>query len=416
MTAYIALGLFRDGLFSATASGFAGFAAFIAAGFAGMFVGTLVFGFVSDRFGRRATFGWSLLFYSVATVIMAFMPSAKGIDGWRFLAGVGIGVQTITIDAYVSEVVPRSARGQYIALSQALTYTAVPVVALLSALLVPHSFGALSGWRWVALFGGLGALFVGPLQRGMPESPRWLESRGENEAASAALSQIDDAWRPVAETNPTLVAVDSGGEAVSGRLREVWNPTYRGRTVMLMIFNLVQTVGFYGFASWIPVLLFARGVTFMHSLQYTFLMALAAPVGPVVAMYLSDAAQRKWQVVGLACGMAALGLIFAALRAPALVVIAGVAITVTNNWFSCAFHTYQAELYPTRIRGRAIGFVYSWSRFSAIFVGFWIAATLARFGVTGVFALIAAAMLVAAGAVAFAGPLTNRIPLETIAP
>src|SRR5437899_21766 len=104
MASYIALGLYREGLFSPTGSGASAFATFVAAGFAGMFVGTLIFGWVSDRFGRRATFTWSLVFYSAMTLGMALAPSALAIDAWRLLAGIGIGVQIITIDAYVSEI------------------------------------------------------------------------------------------------------------------------------------------------------------------------------------------------------------------------------------------------------------------------------------------------------------------------
>jgi putative MFS transporter len=89
---------------------------------------------------------------------------------------------------------------------------------------------------------------------------------------------------------------------------------------------------------------------------------------------------------------------------------------LANNWFSCAFHAYQAELYPTRIRARAVGFVYAWSRLSAVFAGFWIAAILARFGAGAAFAFIAAAMAIAGGAIATAGPLTRGRRLESLSP
>ena len=94
MTAYISLGLIRAGLFSATSpSPFAlqGFASFIACGFAGMFFGTLIFAGISDRFGRKAAFTYSLVWYSICTLVMAFMQSGPAIDAWRFLAGIGIG-------------------------------------------------------------------------------------------------------------------------------------------------------------------------------------------------------------------------------------------------------------------------------------------------------------------------------------
>jgi putative MFS transporter len=81
---------------------------------------------------------------------------------------------------------------------------------------------------------------------------------------------------------------------------------------------------------------------------------------------------------------------------------------------STGFHTYQAELYPTRIRALAIGFVYSWSRLSVVFSAFVIAFFLDRFGVAGVFALIAGSMAVVMIAIGVFGPKTSNLALEAI--
>ena len=74
-------------------------------------------------------------------------------------------------------------------------------------------------------------------------------------------------------------------------------------------------------------------------------------------------------------GIGVFGLLFAQRRTAAGVIVCGVLITLCDNWLSFSFHAYQAELYPTRIRAQAVGFVYSWSRFSAIFSGFIIASS-----------------------------------------
>ena len=81
---------------------------------------------------------------------------------------------------------------------------------------------------------------------------------------------------------------------------------------------------------------------------------------------------------------------------------------------SYSFHAYQTELFPTSIRTRAVGFVYSWSRFSAIFNSFFVAAILQKFGITGVFVFIAAAMLIVIAVIRFMGPPTRNIALEEI--
>ena len=384
MTSYIALGLYRERLFAPTGEGVAAFATFVGAGFAGMFAGTFLFGWISDRFGRRTTFAWSLVFYSVMTLGMALAQSALAIDCWRFLAGVGIGVQIITIDAYVAEIAPAAERGRFIALSQALTFTAVPVVALLAAWLVPLDVSGIAGWRIVAALGATGAAFAWVLQRGLPESPRWATQRRDGDGMAA--------WR------------------------ELFGPVYRARTVMLVAFNLLQTFGYYGFTSWVTTLLYQEHVAFVRSLQYTAVIAFAYPVGPVIAMYFADRIERKWQIAALAVAIAGAGLAFAASRAPASIVLWGVVVSLSLNWFSSAFHAYQAELYPTRERARAVGFVYSWSRLASIGVGFAVGAVLKDFGSTGVFVMIAAAMVAVAAIVIAFGPLTNRRELEELAP
>jgi len=420
MSAYIALGLIKAKLFNATTANpvdIAGFASFVGAGFAGMFLGTIFFSWLSDRYGRRAIFTYSLIWYSVATLVMAMMPTAGLIDLWRLLAGIGVGVQLITIDSYVSELTPNESRGHFIAFSQFITFTAVPVVALLSYLLIPRQIVGLDGWRWGAILGALGAVFVYFLRRGLPESPRWLERHGRQAEAMVVLGEMERQVR--AETGAELAEVQAAAdESTEGAARwsEIWSPTYRSRTVMLVIFNFFQTIGFYGFASWVPVLLFSEGVSLVHTLEYTFAIAIMNPVGPLIAMYFADRLQRKWQIVGLAIAIAVFGLAFSQVRVPALIILFGVLITLANNWFSCAFHTYQAELYPTRIRAQAVGFVYSWSRFSSIFIGFAIAVALKSYGTIGVFTLIAIAMAVVAVVIGSLGPNPSRTRLELLSP
>ena len=426
-TAYVGPGLVRSGLFTSTSAAFFGFnglASFVAATFAGLLIGTLVFSFAADRFGRRLIFTTSLLWYTAATLVMAFQHTAHGIVMWRVIAGLGIGVELVTIDTYVTELMPRQLRGRAIALSQIVGFTALPAVALLSWWLVPQQPLGLQGWRWVVLAGSLGAIFVWFIRRGLPESPRWLMAHGKFDEAERITAGMEaraerDLEREAGSGSPapqpprTMLVASRPAES-RGDLLELARPPYRRRTLMLMVFNFFQTIGYYGFASWVPTLLIATGITTTSSLQYSFLIALSAPLGPLLAYRVADRIERKWQIVFTAACIAIFGVLFARQRDPVWLITCGVLLTCANNCMSIAFHTYQAELFPTRIRAQAVGFVYSWSRLSAIFTSFLIAFFLRHYGTRGVFAFIAAAMGIVILAIGVFGPRTRGLALEDI--
>ncbi len=415
-TGYIAPGLVRSHILSATTRGLfgsTGIASFAASLFLGLFIGTALFSFVADHFGRRTIFTWSLLWYTAATIVMAFQRDVSGLNLWRFIAGIGVGVELVTIDSYLSELVPRASRGRAFAFNSTIQFAAVPVVALLAWLLVPISPFGLDGWRWVVLIGAASAVFVWWIRRRVPESPRWLAQHGRMDEALQLMADLET--RVAVESQAPLPAPASAEVQTSrGRFIEIWRPPYLRRTLMLVVFNLFQTVGFYGFANWVPTLLIERGIAVTSSLQYTFIIAIAAPFGPLIAVALADKLERKWQIVLAALGIAISGLLFARMTLAAGLILFGVLLTISNNIMSYSLHAYQAELYPTRIRARAIGFVYSWSRLSVVFSSFVIGFFLASFGVSGVFSLIAGSMAMVMLSIGLFGPRTNNLPLEMI--
>src|ERR1700760_873520 len=193
-TGYIAPGLNRSGLLTTTTQaffGFSGIGAFVAATFAGLFVGTFFLGFLADRFGRRFIFTWALLFYTAASVVMACQTTSEGVLLWRFIAGVGIGVEIITIDAYITELVPSRMRGRAFAVNQAVMFTAVPVVAALAWWLVPIAPYGVDGWRWVVLIGAAASMVIWVLRLYVPESPLWLARHGRMEEAAKILGFME---------------------------------------------------------------------------------------------------------------------------------------------------------------------------------------------------------------------------------
>ena len=413
-TGYIAPGLVRSGILTASTHGLfgtTGIASFVAAMFSGLFLGTALFGFVADRFGRKTIFTCSLLWYTAASVVMSFQNDVFGLNLWRFISGIGVGVELVTIDTYLSELAPKEMRGRAFALNQIIQFSAVPVVALLAWMLVQRAPFGLEGWRWVVLLGAGGAVLVWWIRRSVPESPRWLAQQGRLDEADRILRM----WEKEVGTPASAPLQAPEVMPVRARLSEIWlEPAYRRRTVMLVIFNIFQTIGFYGFSNWVPTLLIARGIPVTSSLRYTFLIAIAAPFGPLLAYALADKLERKWQIVGAASGVAVFGVLFGQMTAAPALILLGMLLTLSNNVLSVAFHAFQAELYPTRIRALAVGFVYSWSRLSVVFSAFAIGFILDRFGVPGVFAFIAGSMLIVILAIGLLGPRTNQMALETI--
>src|SRR5439155_289541 len=158
-----------------------------------------------------------------------------------------------------------------------------------SHFLTLEQFSHLIAAGFMGMFiGAAGALFVWYLRRALPESPRWAESRGRRAEAERIMRAIEDrvgreTQRPLPEPKPLAVRV-----AERMPFRELWQPVYRGRTAMLVVFHLLQTIGIYGFANWAPTFLLKEGKSLRQSLAYGFLMALVSPVGPLIGVLTTE--------------------------------------------------------------------------------------------------------------------------------
>ena len=189
----IAPGLYKSHLLTAASKSFFdphSYAAFNAATFVGLLVASLGCGFIADRFGRRTIFTIGLLWFSLCALAMAFQNSGLGLIGWRFMLAIGTGLEVITIDAYLSELMPKRTRGRAFAVSNSIHSCGQPLAALAAFSLVPYHLLGVDGWRWVVVLGSVGAvaiqggIAIGTARRGViltnrvGDSSRMIARRG----------------------------------------------------------------------------------------------------------------------------------------------------------------------------------------------------------------------------------------------
>jgi MFS transporter, putative metabolite:H+ symporter len=149
-------------------------------------------------------------------------------------------------------------------------------------------------------------------------------------------------------------------------------------------------------------------------LQYTFIIAFAYALFPLLTVRFADRIEREWQVCLSCAGIALFGILFS-MQSPELpLIIIGAFQTMMNAWVSFLTRNSQSGLFPTRMRVRAVGILYSWDRLSAIFTGFVIVWLLGQFGVLAVFNFVAGAMGMVVVSVALFGPSTNNLAVEEI--
>jgi len=385
----------------------------IGSSFIGMFFGATLLGRFADARGRRTAFLVNLGIYSAFTLLGAFSPNVSILIVTRFLAGIGIGAELPLVDAYLSELLPVRHRGRYTAWAYTLGFIGVPAAGFLARILVPrHPFG-IDGWRWMFVAGSLGAAIVWMVRTQLPESPRWLESVGRPAEADAIVSRMEREAERLGPLSPP--SPDEAASVEQGRYRMIFGPRYRGRTLMLCVFHVFQTVGYYGFGTLVPTVLAAKGYSIVTSLTFTSLTFIGYPLGSALSLPIVERVDRRWLITGSAALMAVFGLAMGYASAPAAILAAGFLYTATSNIFSNALHIFQVEIFPTFARATAAGTAYGMSRLSTGAMPFVLVPVLDRFGPTAMFGVIASALAICIVDIAAFAPSTTGRELEAIA-
>lgn len=386
----------------------------LASTFIGMFAGAMVLGRLADKIGRRRAFLFNIGLYSVASVLGAFAPGPVFLMVVRFIAGIGVGAEYPLGDTYLSDLLPAKDRGRVSTWAYTISFLGVPVVGFLALLLAPHALLGIAGWRWIFVLGGIGGVIVMLLRRRLPESPRWLASQGRTAEAEQVVVAFEQqaglAGRP-------LDGAETGVESVAPLpLRTLRRMPYLKRLIMLVIFQLLQGFGYYGFGTLAGTVLVARGYTITQSLLYSALTFIGYPIGSLISTPIIARVERKFVIIGSAAAMIVFGLGFAVSGSAALIVALGFLTTVASNVFSNGFHIYQAEIFPTSLRSTAVGATYSLSRLMSGIQSFILIPILHAAGAPMMFAVVGALMIVLIINIAVLGPRTAGRGVEEINP
>ncbi|MFH5823549.1 MFS transporter [Georgenia sp. AZ-5] len=403
-------------------------------GFVGMAVGASLGGLLADRIGRRNVFAVTLLVYGLATGASALATSVAALLVLRFVVGLGLGSELPVASTLVSEYAPTKVRGRLVVILEAFWAVGWLLAALIGYFVVA---GSDDGWRWALALGAVPALYALYVRRSIPESVRFLESRGRHDEAERAVSAFErsaplfrqDAGRPVtpgavepavaAQTGraatmtevpatpagvpvvtPEAAPLGTAAAAPSGLrgFRTLWAPALRTRTLGLWLVWFFVNFAYYGAFTWLPTLLVADGMSMVRSFGYTVIITTAQLPGYAAAAYLIERWGRRPTLATFLVGSAVAALLFAVASTPAGVITAGCLLSFFCLGAWGALYAVTPEMYPTAVRGTGAGWAAGFGRIASILAPLAVP-VLARAGdIWLIFTVFAGAFVIAAGA------------------
>jgi len=362
---------------------------FISLTFVGMTIGALITGFLGDRYGRRFTYQVNLLIFGLASLAAAFAQDMGQLIACRFVQGLGLGAEIVVGYSTLTEFVPPRTRGRWLAFMAFLVVAGFPVTAILGYLIIPTF-----GWRPMFVVAGIGALIVWYLRKNLPESPRWLESKGRTAEAEALMQSIE---KEVA-AGATLPAPSAPSAAPQvGAMAMLKPPILQRMIVGSWVLITINTL-IFGFVIFLPQFFLRQGLTISQSLGYTVVLAVASLVGCAVGAWTADAIGRRWSIVGASIVTIVAGWIYASFSAasdPAIVLSVGfVLIVAIYVQTALLFGVYTPELFPTEIRLRANGICNTLGRLATVVSPFIVGALMTSYKLPGVISLMIGLLVV----------------------
>lgn len=333
----------------------------------GVLVGSLVCGLVGDRFGRRNLLLGGIAWFSLGMAATALSTSITAFGLLRFLTGLGLGVILATAGATMAEFAPAGRRNFY----NAIVYSGIPAGGVLAALL---GIGLLEplGWRGLFLIGATPILFLLPLAWFLlPESPRWLHSRGRLAQAQAVSARTGV---PLLEE----VAVQQTGAAPERRgFAAAFSRRFRVATILLGFMSFSGLLLTYGLNTWLPRIMEGYGFGTGHALTFLLILNSGAVLGGLIASAMADrvGAQR---IVATTFVLAAITLALMTFQFPAPVLFTYIAIAgVGTLGTQVLIYGFSSNYYTTNARAAGVSWVAAFGRVGGVLgplVGGWLAA------------------------------------------
>ncbi len=383
------------------------------ASLAGMFVGALVSGILADRWGRKTVFQITLLVFALGTALCAVAWNVGAMLVFRFIAGLGLGGELPVVSSLMVEFIPSAHRGRFIVVLESFWAYGWFLAALIAFLLIPSH-----GWRLAFLVGAVPAVFVWVIRQKLPESPRWLESKGRVEEAGAIVSamELETERRIHRRLAPMTETSELKTESLrSASFADLWKPAYLQRTVMLWILWFCLVFGYYGIFIWLPSLLVKAGYSMVNSFLYVMLITLAQIPGYFSAAVLVDRLGRRPVISAYLAMSATCAFLFGqATTTPGILLWASL-MSFFNLGAWGGVYTYTPELYPTHVRATGAGSAAAFGRFGGVLAPLTVGWLLPHIGQGGVLSLNALMLLLAATSIAVLGKETRGKTLEEIA-
>lgn len=373
------------------------------AAMAGMFVGAVFWGPFTDRMGRKAGFIGTVLGFSLLTGMTAFVPNTFQFGIVRFLTGMCLGGMIPVNTALVSEYVAARYRGRFVSVLTVLWPVGLLLAALCSFALVPTY-----GWRVLFYIGVLPAVLTFFVAFVVPESPRWLISKGRVEEAAKVLTQIG-----ATESDVANLVSEKKEEKVSFFV--LFQAKYAKRFLLTGGYYFFAYFGYYGFVLWLPsILARVHGLPLAKTFTYTLFVAIAAILGRLTAFYTIDKFGRKQLFyVGFGIGGIA-ALIFGLLSDPMHLVIGACFLSFLYEQGVAGTVVWTAELYPSEVRATATSWSTGLGRVSAALSPIVFGFLLDHQMPYGIYALMAVTFWIAVALVYFLGIETKGKSLKEV--